>query len=745
MEDDVKGAVEVEDGEQNGNNKNLITILVTVVILVAVAVIYWDRQNQRSYQQVQAQATLLDEWGLQSQQQINSALGIKQVAFGRQVSFKNIVARVSPSVVSVNVGSSFLNQGTPAIQSQPVAGGQGNGSPGTIFCPNCNVTVPCPGGGQVWGGTVSCPGCGTSMLRSGMPWRYPFPGQSPQNQQAVQKQQGFQNRPGFQNQQAGTLEGLSGFGQYVWGGRNGGASMGPGGSLICSNCGTQIIHKTGVPGYSVSCPSCGTQMMRQGVAGTYPDPSQVRQMAMQENWFQALGRGGSGVIVNSQGYVLTNHHVIHGARSITVVLTQGEISKTYPAKVIDEAPELDFAILKIISNGEVFTPAVIGNSSSMSVGDEVLTIGSPFGLQQTVTSGIISNTKRTLTVGQKTFTNFIQTDAPINPGSSGGPLININGEVIGITTAIYSPTQAFSGIGFASPIDPAKAVFPEFIDVTSNVAGTIKSNIPGWARGPGLQPAALQGTNPWRPPGGPVGRMQQMANTTNTVGRPWLGMRVCPVDKNSRDFLGLPMSFGVLVMDVCVNSPCMAAGLQRSDVIFRVENQSVKDVAMLEDLMSDKKVGDKVKFTVYRDGKKTSVNVDLLAKLWPVANGTPINAQAVAWAANRQPPVLSGVLLGGEVGAGNIEVLGMELNELTPGLAQASGVPDGVRGLLIAESAGQAAIAGLLANDVIAAVNGQPVETVSGFINVMNTASLADGISLDVYRQGQWYNLTMVN
>jgi len=321
-----------------------------------------------------------------------------------------------------------------------------------------------------------------------------------------------------------------------------------------------------------------------------------------DHQFQARGRGGSGVIVNSRGYVLTNHHVVHGARNISVTLSSGQITKTYPAELIDEAPDLDFAILKIVTNGnEVFTPASIGNSSQASVGDEVLAIGSPFGLQQSVTFGIVSNTRRTLTVGNKKFTNFIQTDAPINPGSSGGPLVNVNGEVIGLTTAIYSPTQAFSGIGFASPIDPAKAAFPEFIDTTSNAAGTLRRNIPNWARGPALKAVAQiqrgQGLYPWCPPGG---RLRQVANTRN---QPWLGIRVRAVDKQTRAFLGLPMSYGVLVMEVYDNSPCLAAGLQRGDIVIRADNRSVKDEAMLEALRSKKRVGDKMKLTIYRDGK----------------------------------------------------------------------------------------------------------------------------------------------
>jgi S1-C subfamily serine protease len=410
----------------------------------------------------------------------------------------------------------------------------------------------------------------------------------------------------------------------------------------------------------------------------------------------------------------------------------------------------------------------------------------------------VSNTKRTLTVGKQTFTNFIQTDAPINAGSSGGPLINVNGEVVGLTTAIYSPTAAFSGIGFASPIDPAKAVFPEFIDVTSNAAHIFKRNIPNWARGPALRAAAQvqrgQGLYPWCPPGGgmqqmanttiqrgqglypwcpPGGRTQQMANTTvqrgqglypwcppggrvqqmaNTSTRPWLGIRVRAVDKQTREFLGLPMAYGALVTEVFDNSPCLAAGLQRGDVIFRADNQSLKDGTMLEALRNEKRVGDKIKLTIYRDGKKKSLSVKLSTALWPEPAGTILQAQAVAFPTQPstpfdpgpvQPPGLTGVLQGSEVGPGAIEALGMELGELTPELALAYGVPQGVRGLIVVESAAQATAAGLVANDVIEVVNGQPIETVADFIKVMNKVRPGKKISMDIYRQGQRFNLMM--
>lgn len=240
-----------------------------------------------------------------------------------------------------------------------------------------------------------------------------------------------------------------------------------------------------------------------------------------------------------------------------------------------------------------------------------------------------------------------------------------------------------------------------------------------------------------------------MANTST---RPWLGIRVRAVDKQTREFLGLPMGYGALVTEVYDNSPCLAAGLQRGDVIFRADNQSLKDGAMLEALRNEKKVGDKMKLTIYRDGKKKSLSVKLSAALWPETAGTKLQAQAVAFQTQPstpfdtgavQPPGLTGVLQGGEVGPGEIEALGMELGELTPELALAYGVPQRVRGLIVVESAAQAADAGLVANDVIEAVNGQPVETIADFIKVMNQVGPGKRISMDIYRQGQRFNLMM--
>ena len=168
---------------------------------------------------------------------------------------------------------------------------------------------------------------------------------------------------------------------------------------------------------------------------------------------------GSGIIVDSRGYIVTNYHVIADALSVNVTLF-GPESITYPAVIISQIEKDDLAVLKITINREL-PYAKLGNSQMIEVGDIVLAIGSPFGLEQTVTMGIISDEKRNLIIDGRLYEDLIQTDAAINSGNSGGPLVNIHGEVIGINTAIYAPTGTFAGVGFAIPINKVKQLFME--------------------------------------------------------------------------------------------------------------------------------------------------------------------------------------------------------------------------------------------------------------------------------------------
>ena len=816
----------MEQSVKGRSSRNLIAAMIAVVILAVVAGLYLDRQGERTLirYRTEVSGNILEHWGTD---QVRSVLGAQPAAFA-QVSYKNIISRVAPSVVSVNVeASGFIDSPT---QVQPLGFPRGSGL--NPWCPPGGaaqqMAYPRGGGLNPW-----CPPAGAG---------------------GMQQMGGAQNQPADQS-------GVSGSAQYVWGGRMGGWGMGPVGNLICPNCSTTVPHQRGVPAYTVGCPNCGTPMVRQGAPGFCPVPpvttqqlanqdqqtqGQTRnpaggqtgdwgagwgrymlcpnccttmpcltgvppaavgcpccgmQMQTVQGWsswgypmasppaaqwqqpadqqdnfqFQGPSRGGSGVIVNSGGYVLTNHHVVHGAKSITVTLSSGKITKTYPAQLIDEAAEFDFAMLKIQSSGgERFAPAPIGNSSEVSVGDEVLAIGSPFGLQQTVTFGIISNTARTLTVGKTKFTDFFQTDAPINPGSSGGPLVNVNGEVIGLNTAIYSPTQAFSGIGFASPIDPAKAAFAEFIEVSpDNAARTLVRNAPSWMRRQ-LTPVAAQAAPPSRlrgqglfpfcPQG--AGRWRQAGNAQDQNLPVYLGICAAPVDSGTRSIFDLPatMGKGVLAMEVFDNSAAFSAGLQSGDVILRLDGRSVKDMAMFERILSQKRPTDEMRLTVYREGKRINVDVRLPGGPAPAFGGfgpegewidpramAAIPGQAVALTSpktpldptNAAPPGLTGVLAGAEVEAGGIEALGMGVEDLAPELALAFNIPKGLKGVIVTESENQAQAAGIIAGDVIRAVDNRRVKSVADFIKIMQKASLKKGIALDIYRQGQRFQVIM--
>jgi len=715
-----------------GNN-HLVAVLIALLALIVVVVFYWDRQQQRRVElsRSRIRANLLEDWGPGSQQQVDLALQNQivsaqpqTVGLGKQVSYKNIIARVAPSVVSVNIETSFLNQAAQpgTLQGQNVWGGPmgcfAHPAGGNAICPNCNTKIPCQKGMPAC--FANCPKCGTHMRPEGASWFCPFQTQAQQ--------------PPAQNQLTDQYFGFAGGAQYVQG-------------------------------------------------GTPPTTQQQ---------FQAAGKGGSGVIVNRLGYVLTNHHVIHGAKQITVTVCSGLITKTYPAEMIDEAPELDFAMLKIAGNGDTFVPAPIGNSSEVSVGDEVLAIGSPFGLQQTTTFGIVSNTRRTMTVGNQTYSDFIQTDAPLNPGSSGGALVNVNGEVIGINSAIYSPTQAFSGIGFARPIDSAKAVFPEFIDTSSNVVQALTRNSLPWGQGRFGQNAAMQkgqGLYPWCPPGvqlqpvankkqpflnglglypwcPPGGWVQKSANSPasvqntqpqnpNAPRQPWLGIRTRDVDQNVIDFLGLPMKFGILVMEVFDMSPCHSAGMQAGDVIMRLENRSVKNEQMLWKLLGKKTIGDKIKLTVYRDGTKMNLTCTLGTR--PTGIGIPtfvkpperdwqeipvatLNAQAIAMTipSTTQAPVPTGTLpsprqqnaAGKEFIEGHW--LGLEVINLTKELATEFQIPADQTGVLVDEVTLEAAESGILAGDMVQSIGGLPTPDLKAFFEATQRERVQEAKQADV-------------
>lgn len=263
---------------------------------------------------------------------------------------------------------------------------------------------------------------------------------------------------------------------------------------------------------------------------------------------------GSGVIVSAQGYILTNNHVVEDADQIEVILND---SRRAIAKVIGTDPDTDLAILKI--DLDKLPVIVLGNSDSLQVGDQVLAIGNPFGVGQTVTSGIVSALGRSQ-LGINTFENFIQTDAAINPGNSGGALVDINGNLQGINTAIYSRSGGSMGIGFAIPISTAKMVMESIV-------------------------------------------------RDGQVTRGWIGVEPNELSPELAETFGVKVRQGVIITGVLQNGPAARAGIRPGDVITEVAGQPVATVSELLTSVSALKPGSPAKFSVQRQQDTTVTEI----------------------------------------------------------------------------------------------------------------------------------------
>lgn len=280
---------------------------------------------------------------------------------------------------------------------------------------------------------------------------------------------------------------------------------------------------------------------------------------------------GAGFIIDARGYLVTNYHVVENATSILVTVA-GPESHDYEARVVMTDPSLDVALLKIISN-ETFPVCAIGNSSRVTTGDWVIAIGSPFGLDMSVTAGIISGVRKSITIDNVVYRDLLQTDTAINKGNSGGPLINLNGEVIGVTTAIYAPTGVFSGTGFAMPIDPIKGFLKEALG-----PNTI-----------GLTRVALTAT------------------------APTLGIEVIPVNQVIAREFRLPVTRGLIINNITPNSLADNAGLLRGDTIVSMNRVSVVKAEQIPNiLLNALSKGQKaVGITYYRNGREADGRIFL--------------------------------------------------------------------------------------------------------------------------------------
>ncbi|MDA0988476.1 MAG: trypsin-like peptidase domain-containing protein [Chloroflexi bacterium] len=286
---------------------------------------------------------------------------------------------------------------------------------------------------------------------------------------------------------------------------------------------------------------------------------------------------GSGFLVDTEGHILTNYHVVQNAASIRVILSDG---RTLEAQVAGTSPADDVALLKVDSGAvDGIVPLPLGDSSAVRPGQMAIALGSPFGLDNTITVGVVSGVERSRTgILQRPITGMIQTDASINPGNSGGPLLDSLGEVMGINTSIETSANGATGIGFAVPINTAKGLITQFLESDG---------------------------------------------VTETVTRPWLGISGTAMSANLADFLGVGTSQGVYVVAVTLDSPAQEAGLIEGgpevdgvprpvgDIIIAVDGNSVRSVENLIDYFNTIRPGDSVSLTIVRAGQVLDVTVVL--------------------------------------------------------------------------------------------------------------------------------------
>jgi len=306
-----------------------------------------------------------------------------------------------------------------------------------------------------------------------------------------------------------------------------------------------------------------------------PSVVNITSRAMTFDFFYGLvpqeGQG-SGFVIDKEGHILTNYHVIADARQVEVTLHN---RKKYKATIVGSDPAHDLAVIQIKATDLV--PAVLGDSKNLQVGQKVYAIGNPFGLSGTMTRGIVSSIRPVREPNGATIGDAIQTDAAINPGNSGGPLMNWHGEVIGINTMILSSVGQNAGIGFAIPINTAKAVLNDLM-------------------------------------------------TLGRVKRPALGVKTIPISPELADEIGLPVDYGLLIIQVTAGGSADLAGLRAGteraylgnipimlggDLIIAIDDQKVESEQDLSEMMNNHRAGDTVKVTIYRGKKKMDVNVAL--------------------------------------------------------------------------------------------------------------------------------------
>jgi len=378
---------------------------------------------------------------------------------------------------------------------------------------------------------------------------------------------------------------------------------------------------------------------------------------------------GSGVIMRDDGYIVTNNHVVDGADEIKVTLSN---NSEYTGKVIGTDPDTDLAVVKIEASG--LQAAKFGDSDKVEVGEWVLAVGSPFGLQHTVTAGIVS-AKGRANMGLATFEDFIQTDAAINPGNSGGPLVNLEGELVGINTAISTRTGSYNGIGFAIPSNMVKNVFESIV-------------------------------------------------ANGNVKRGALGVGIEPLDKDAAEYYGFKGTDGVLINQVYEGSAAAKAGLKVGDIVTEINGKPTADNQALLNMIARFQPGQQVTIKAFRQGAEKAFDVTLGDRSVQFAgltrNGRPGNGGGHAPEAE------------------STGSLGLSVEELTPDIAQQLGAESQKGVVINQVEAGSAAAdKGLRRGDIIAMVGPTKVTSVEEYTNALKQADLNKGVVLQVIRGNQ--------
>ncbi|MFM7143134.1 MAG: Do family serine endopeptidase [Alphaproteobacteria bacterium] len=349
---------------------------------------------------------------------------------------------------------------------------------------------------------------------------------------------------------------------------------------------------------------------------------------------------GSGFVIDADGYIATNAHVVNNASKVVVRLSD---KAEYPARIVGVDEKTDVALIKIENPKEKLVPVTFGDSNALEVGEWVMAIGSPFGLEQTVTVGVVSAKERVLGAGP--YDDFIQTDAAINPGNSGGPLVDADGRVIGINAAISSRSGGNDGIGFAIPINLARGVLEQL-------------------------------------------------KRSGKVERGWLGVSVQSVTPELAESFGLTEPSGALVAAVSAGSPAEKAGIERGDVILAFNGATIQESHQLPALVAEAPIGRTATVTVLRAGKRMELGVNVVRQ--------PDDVEEEESAAGEER---GGAGAPGAT-AKSLAPWGIETMEITPELARRNGLPV-KRGVVVSDVAegSPAAEAGIQPGDVIREVN----------------------------------------